>query len=224
MTEPIRVLIADDHPIVRQGLSVVLAAQPDIELVAEATNGEEAVRLAQETMPDVIIMDLKMPVKDGLTAITEIDQLELDSRILVLTSFPEDDLVFDAIKMGAMGFLLKDSPPEDLLEAIRTVHIGDSALHPTIARKLMQEIKRPSKLPLADEPLTPRELEVLECLARGLSNREIATELKVSIRTVTTHVRNILDKLHLANRTQAAIYAREHGMIPKSKKKNNLSF
>ncbi len=215
MTEPIRVLIADDHPIVRQGLSVVLSAQPDIELVAEATNGEEAVGLAQETKPDVIIMDLKMPVKDGLTAITEIDQLKLATQVLVLTSFPEDDLVFEAIKVGAMGFLLKDSPPEELLEAIRTVYQGDSALHPTIARKLMQEIKRPPALPPADDPLTPRELEVLQCLAQGSSNREIATELNVSIRTVTTHVRNILDKLHLANRTQAAIYARDHGMTSK---------
>jgi DNA-binding NarL/FixJ family response regulator len=212
MTEPIRVLIADDHPIVRQGLSVVLAAQSDIELVAEATNGEEAVHLAQETKPDVIIMDLKMPVKDGLTAIAEIDQMELEAQVLVLTSFPEDNLVFTAIKVGAMGFLLKDSPPEELLDAIRTVHNGDSALHPTIARKLMQEIKHPPELPPADDPLTQRELEVLQCLAQGLSNREIAAELTVSIRTITTHVRNILDKLHLANRTQAAIYAREHGM------------
>lgn len=219
MTEPIRVLIADDHPIVRQGLSVVLTAQPDMVLVAEATNGEEAVRLAQETRPDVIIMDLMMPVKDGLTAITEIDQLKLDAQVLVLTSFPEDDLVFDAIKAGAMGFLLKDSPPEELLEAIRTVYNGNSALHPAIARKLMQEIKRPPELPPAEEPLTPRELDVLQCLAQGLSNQEIADELTVSIRTVTTHVRNILDKLHLANRTQAAIYARDHGVTSRSEEK-----
>jgi DNA-binding NarL/FixJ family response regulator len=215
MTEPIRVLIADDHPIVRQGLEVVLAAQPDMELVAEATNGEEAVRLAQEAQPDIIIMDLKMPVKDGLTAIEEISQAQLPARILVLTSFPDDDNVFTAIKVGAMGFLLKDSPPEDLLEAIRTVHRGESALHPTIARKLVQEIKRPPKLPLAEEPLTPRELDVLYCLAQGLSNREIAKKLVISIRTVTTHVRNILDKLHLANRTQAALYAVEHGIVPR---------
>jgi len=214
MAEPIRVLIADDHPVVRQGLGVVLAAQPDMELVAEAADGEEAVRKAQETQPDVIIMDLQMPVKDGLTAIREIDEAHLAARILVLTSFAEDDNVFAAVKAGAVGFLLKDSPPKQLLEAIRTVHRGESALHPAIARQLLQEIKRPSRLPLAEEPLTPRELDVLQCLARGLSNREIADELTVSVRTVTTHVRNILDKLHLANRTQAALYAVEQGIGP----------
>ena len=213
MSQKIRVLIADDHPIVRQGLGVVLTAQLDMELVAEATDGQKAVDLAQETQPDVIIMDLMMPVKDGLTAIKEIDRFNLSARILVLTSFPENNNVFDAIKAGAMGFLLKDSSPEHLLEAIRTVYQGESALHPSIARKLVQEIKSPSELPLAEEPLTPRELDVLQCLAQGLSNREIAAELSISTRTVTTHVRNILDKLHLANRTQAALYAREKGLL-----------
>ena len=212
MTVAIRVLIADDHPIVRQGLSVVLAAQPDMELVGEATNGEEAVRLALSTRPDVIIMDLQMPVKDGLTAIGELDEARLDAQILVLTSFPDDDSVFTAIKAGAMGFLLKDSPPEQLLDAIRTVHRGDCALHPTVARKLVHEIRRPSHLPLAQDPLTGRELDVLQCLAQGLSNREIARELCISVRTVTTHVGNILSKLHLANRTQAALYALEQGV------------
>ena len=212
MTDNIRVLIADDHPIVRQGLSVVLAAQPDMELVSEATNGQEAVDSAQETQPDVIIMDLKMPVKDGLTAIKEIDSLLPSARILVLTSFPDDDSVFRAIKSGATGFLLKDSPPEQLLDAIRTVYSGESALHPSIARKLMQEIKTPTELPPSQDPLTPRELDVLQCLAQGLSNKEIAAELSVSTRTVTTHVRNILDKLHLANRTQAALYAQQKGI------------
>ena len=215
MTQKIRVLIADDHPIVRQGLRVVLAAQPDMELVAEATNGQEAVDLAQDTQPDVIVIDLVMPIKDGLTAIKEIDQRLPSVRILVLTSFPDDNNVFDAIKAGAMGFLLKDSPPEQLLDAIRTVHAGESALHPSVARKLIQEIKHPPELPLAEEPLTRRELEVLQCLAQGLSNREIAAELSVSTRTVTTHVRNILDKLHLANRTQAALYALENGIASK---------
>ena len=212
MTDNIRVLIADDHPIVRQGLGVVLAAQPDMELVAEAKDGQEAVDLAQETQPDVIIMDLKMPIKDGLTAIKEIDQLLPAARILVLTSFPDDDSVFRAIKGGAMGFLLKDSPPEQLLDAIRTVYAGESALHPSVARKLMQEIKTPTELPPSEDPLTPRELDVLQCLAQGMSNKEIGAELSVSTRTVTTHVRNILDKLHLANRTQAALYAQQKGI------------
>jgi len=212
----IRVLIADDHPIVREGLEVVLASEPDMELVAQATNGEEAVRLAQETRPDVIIMDLQMPVKDGLTAIREINQAELDTQILVLTSFPDDDKVFAAIKMGAIGFLLKDSAPEDLLDAIRTVHGGESALHPTIASKLIEEIKHAPAPPPSTDPLTSRELDVLRCLARGLSNREIALELSVSVRTVSNHVRSILDKLHLANRTQAALYAVEQGLASTS--------
>ena len=219
MAERIRVLIADDHPVVRQGLRVMLSAQPDIELVGEATNGEEAVRKAKSLRPHVIIMDLKMPVKDGLTAIREINQANLDTCILVLTSYPDDDNVFAAIKAGAMGFLLKDSSPEHLVDAIRAVHRGESALHPTVARKLIQEIKEPPQQPLEStdvEPLTPRELEVLRYLAQGLSNREIATKLHVSVRTVTTHVRNILDKLHLANRTQAALYAVKHGIVPES--------
>ena len=216
MAEQIRILIADDHPIVRQGLEIVLAAQPDLELVAQATNGEEAVQLAQDTQPDVIIMDLLMPVKDGLTAIGEIKRANLDAQILVLTSFPDDDKVFTAIKLGATGFLLKDSPPEHLLDAIRTVHRGESALHPAIARKLMQEIFQPSKLRLSSDPLTPREIEVLRCLSQGSSNREIAQSLSISVRTVTTHVRNILDKLHLANRTQAALYAVDRGIVPGS--------
>lgn len=212
MTKPIRVLIADDHPIVRQGLAVMLAAQSDMELVAIATNGDEAVCKVAETLPDVIIMDLLMPVKDGLTAILEIRKMHPTARILVLTSFADDDKVFAAIKAGAMGFLLKDSEPKQLLEGIRIVYRGESMLHPTIARKLVQDIQRPPKLPPTKKPLTPRELEVLRLLAQGLSNREIANQLTVSIRTVTTHVRNILDKLHLENRTQAALYAYQQGL------------
>ncbi len=217
MDRRIRVLIADDHPIVRQGLKVVLDAQPDMELVGEAANGEEAVRQARDLRPDVIILDLRMPVKDGLTAMREINQLGLAARILVLTSYPEDEDVLAAIKGGAMGVLLKDSPPDNLLQAVRTVYAGDSALHPAIARTLMQEIRRPPVLAPGQEPLTPRELDVLRCLARGTSNREIANELSVSTRTVTTHVRHILDKLHLGNRTQAALYAVEHGIVPRKR-------
>ena len=214
MTEQIRILIADDHPIVRQGMELVIASQSDLELVGQATNGEEAVRLVNETCPDVIIMDLKMPVKDGLTAIREIKAAKLDAQILVLTSFQDDDNVFAAIKAGAMGFLLKDSPPEHLLNAIRTVHRGESALHPTIARKLIQEVRQPTQLPLSEDPLTAREIEVLKCLSQGMSNQEISLQLSISVRTVTTHIRNILDKLHVSNRTQAALYAVEQGILP----------
>jgi NarL family two-component system response regulator LiaR len=208
----IRITIADDHPIVRQGLMVAIGAQDDLELVGEASNGAEAVELAKNLNPDVIIMDLQMPVKDGITAIREITQDNEDARILVLTSFPDDNNVFSAIKAGAMGFLLKEAPPEELLASIRTVHNGEAALHPTVARKLIQEVKAPSKTRSSLDPLTPREMDVLKCLARGLSNREIAKELTVSVRTVTTHMRNILDKLHVSNRTQAALYALEHGV------------
>jgi DNA-binding NarL/FixJ family response regulator len=220
MTETIHVIIADDHPIVRQGLELVIDTQPDMALIAKACDGEEAVRLTRETRPDVIVMDLQMPIKDGLTAIKEINQLDLETHILVLTSFPEDEMVIAAVKAGVTGILLKDSPPEKLLEAIRTVYRGESSLHPTVARKLMEEVRQPSKPLPPEDPLTPREIDVLKCLAQGSTNREIALQLDVSVRTVTTHVRNILDKLHLENRTQAALFAVEQGMVPKTGGKN----
>jgi two-component system, NarL family, response regulator LiaR len=210
--ETIKILIADDHPLIRQGLQVIIEAQPDLELVGEATNGEQAVQRAQVLQPDIVIMDLQMPVKDGLTATREIAQLAPHMQVLILTSFPEDDNVYAAIKAGATGFLLKDASADYLLDAIRTVQRGESVLHPAIARKLMQEIKQPSRLPPTTDPLTSREVEVLGCMAQGMSNRQIAQELSVSIRTVSSHVRNILDKLHLANRTQAALYAIEQGI------------
>ncbi len=212
MADKIRVMIADDHPIVRQGVAVMIGRQADMELVAAVSDGEEAIRKAHQLHPDIIIMDIKMPIIDGLTAIEELAATDIESKILVLTSYPDDDNVLRAIKAGAMGFLLKDSSPETLIESIQMVCKGESILHPTIARKLIQEIKRPPDLDPTKEPLTRREVEVLKCLSKGLSNREIAVELTVSVRTVTTHVRNILDKLHLANRTQAALYAVQHGI------------
>ena len=212
MAELIRVLIVDDHPIVRQGLEAVLSMQPDIEIVGEAADGEEAVRKTLETRPDVVAMDLKMPRKDGVTAIGEISAALPDVRILVLTSFEDDESVFAAIKAGALGFVLKDSATDQLLHAIRAVYQGESVLHPAIARKVLQEIKRPSSPTSAGDSLTPREIEVLEHLAEGRSNREIAAELGINVRTVATHVRSILDKLHVANRTQAALYASQRGI------------
>jgi len=213
--ETIKILITDDHPLIRQGLRVVIEAQPDLQLVGEASNGEQAVRQVMALHPDIVIMDLQMPVKDGLAATREIAQADPHAQVLVLTSYPDDDNVYAAIKAGAMGFLLKDSSAEYLLDAIRTVVRGESVLHPTIARKLMQEIKKPPKLPPTAEPLTPREVQVLGCLAQGMANSQIANELSVSVRTVSAHIRNILDKLHLANRTQAALYALEQGIAPK---------
>jgi len=209
---PIRVLIAEDHPIMRQGLGVVLDAYDDLVLVGEAENGEQAVQLAQDLEPNVIVMDIQMPVKDGLAAIREIAGLRLETRILVLTSYPDDDKVFQAIKAGAMGYFLKETRSEQLAEAIRLVQRGEAALPPAIARKLMQEIKEPTESITPVGALTQREMETLRYLARGFSNQEIADELTISVTTVATHVRNILGKLHLANRTQAALYAVEWGI------------
>lgn len=212
MTDKIRIIIADDHPIVRRGLRTLIKTQPDMEVVGEAENGLEAVRQVTALTPDIVIMDLQMPVQDGMTAIRELNRLESPTRVVVLTSFPDDDRVFAAIKAGATGLLLKDSSPKELLEAIRRVHQGESALHPTIAMKVLLEIKQSSGRAPVLEPLTVREMQVLGFLALGMTNSEIAAHLSVSVRTVTTHVRTILDKLHLANRTQAALYAREKGI------------
>jgi NarL family two-component system response regulator LiaR len=210
--QPIRVVIADDHAIVREGLRALLETEPGMELVGEASDGVEAIRLTRFLKPDVLLLDLLMPRKDGLAVIAEIKQRELEVRILVLTSFAEDDRVFPAIKAGALGYLLKDTTPHDLLQAIRDVYQGESSLHPTIARKLIGELHRPSSRPPAGEELTEREVEVLSLVAQGLSNQEIADQLIVSERTVRKHVSNILGKLHLANRTQAALYALRTGI------------
>jgi NarL family two-component system response regulator LiaR len=212
MTETIRILIADDHAIVREGLRALIGTKPDMELVGEAADGVEAVLKARSLQPDVILLDLVMPRKDGIEAIGEIKRENPKARILVLTSFAEDDKVFPAIQAGALGYLLKDSSPQELLRAIREVYRGESSLHPAIARKLIRELNRPSDLPTTEEPLTEREVEVLILVARGLSNQEIAERLVVSERTVRTHVSNILGKLHLANRTQAALYAVREGL------------
>ena len=209
---PIRVLIADDHAIVREGLRGLINSEPGMTVVGEAADGDEAVSLACALQPDVILLDLVMPHKGGLEAIVEITQKHPDAHILVLTSFAEDDKVFSAIKSGALGYLLKDSSPAELLRAVREVSRGESSLHPTIARKLIRELGQPSNLPPAEEPLTAREVEVLRLVAQGLTNQEIANRLVISERTVRNHVSSILDKLHLANRTQAALYALREGL------------
>jgi NarL family two-component system response regulator LiaR len=208
----IRVLIAEDHAVVRGGLRALLATEPDMEVIGEAADGVEAVAKARAMKPDVILMDLMMPRKSGTEAIEEIKQVDPDARVLVLTSFAEDEQVFPAIRAGAQGYLLKDSTPQELLDAIRRVYRGEASLHPKIAHKLMRELNRPATQPPTEEPLTERELEVLSLVAQGLSNQAIADRLVVSERTVRTHVSNILDKLHLANRTQAALYALREGL------------
>ncbi len=215
----IRVFIAEDHAIVRKGIRALLTMAPDIEVVGEASNGREAISRVESLRPDVILMDLVMPEMDGIEAIRRITARQPEARILVLTSFATDDKVFPAIKAGALGYLLKDSDPEELVRAIRQVYRGESSLHPKIARKLLRELsegQRPSRpdptLARSVEPLTEREVEVLRLVAQGRSNREIGNQLTISEGTVRTHVSNILGKLHLASRTQATLYALREGL------------
>jgi NarL family two-component system response regulator LiaR len=210
--EPIRVLVADDHAIVRKGIRALLATEPSIEVVGEAQNGQEAVDQAREVLPDVVLMDLVMPEMDGLEATRRILEAQPKVRVLVLTSFASDDKVFPAIRAGAMGYLLKDSSPEELTHAIEQVYLGESSLHPSIARKVLQQLAHPADTGPDREILTERETEVLQLLAQGRSNREIAGVLTISEATVRTHVSNILAKLNLCSRTQAALYALREGL------------
>lgn len=209
---PTRVLVVDDHAIVRKGLKAVLDLVPDIEIVGEAENGKQALKLDRELKPDVILMDLMMPEMDGITCIKETRAQSPNARILVLTNFAGEDMVFPAIKAGAMGYHLKDSTPDALVSAIRQVSRGESALHPLIARKVLEELHAGPDRRLSEDPLTARELQVLRLIAQGRENNDIAGELVISEATVRTHVSNILAKLHLASRTQAALYALKEGL------------
>ena len=208
----IRVFQADDHRIVREGMRALIMGEPDMAFVGEAGDGIEAVERILALRPDVILLDLQMPRKTGLEAIPEIKRAIPDARILVITSFGDDAHVFPAIKSGALGYLLKDTSPDEILHAIREVAARPSSLHPSIALRVLQEINKPPKRPLTVDPLTPRELEILKAVAHGWTNQDIADKLFVSERTVRTHVSNILGKLHLANRTQAALYALREGI------------
>jgi NarL family two-component system response regulator LiaR len=210
--ESIRVLVVDDHIIVRRGIRALLATEDEIEVVGEAQDGQEALERIRALRPDVILLDLLMPRMDGIETTKRVIAEDPDARILVLTSFAADDKVFPAIKAGALGYLLKDTGPGELVRAIRRVYRGESSLSPAIARKVLQELSRPSDRPPTPEPLTEREVEVLQVVARGESNQEIAAELMISEATVRTHVSNILGKLHLASRTQAALYALREGL------------
>jgi two-component system, NarL family, response regulator LiaR len=208
----IRVLVVDDHAIIRKGIKAVLELVPDMELAGEAENGLQAVELEKELKPDVILMDLMMPEMDGIACIKEIKKQRPAARILVLTNFAGEEMIFPAIKSGAVGYHLKDSSPEALIEAIRQVSQGVASLHPSIAKKVLDELHNAGKQRLSDEPLTQREMEVLRRIAQGHENREIAEQLVISEATVRTHVSNILGKLHLASRTQAALYALREGL------------
>lgn len=225
MNDTIRVLVADDHDIVRKGIRALLATESNIEVVGEANDGAKAIIEAEKLKPDVILMDLVMPGVGGIEAIRAITAEQTPSHILVLTSFATDDMVFPAIKAGALGYLLKDSGPEELIQAIHEVHRGESSLHPAIARKLLQEIAGPAPQTMQRpgegvEPLTEREVEVLRLVAQGQSNREIGEQLVISEATVRTHMSNILSKLHLASRTQAALYALREGIAQLEDDKN----
>ncbi len=209
----IRILIADDYPLVRDSLRALIETEPGMDVVGEAADGIEVVLKARSLQPDIILLDLVMPRQDGIAAIAEIKRENPEARILVLTSFAEDEKVFPAIKAGALGYLLKVSSPDELLAAIRDVHRGQSSLHPSIARKLIGELQQPTKgLPPTKDPLSEREMEVLRLIAQGLTNSEIAEQLVIGEKTVRTHVSHILEKLHLANRTQAALYALRKGL------------
>jgi NarL family two-component system response regulator LiaR len=213
MSDPIRLLIVDDHELVRQGFIAMMSVEPNLDVVGEAADGVEAVELARSLQPDVILLDLAMPRKDGIEATREIRTDNPNARILIITSFAEDEKVYQAVKAGALGYLLKDSSPEALMRAIDAVYEGRLSLHPDIALKLIEELNRPLDQPPTEDPLTEREEEVLILVAKGLSNKEIAERLVVTERTVSAHVSNLLGKLHLANRTQAALYALREGLI-----------
>jgi NarL family two-component system response regulator LiaR len=212
ISNPIRVLIVDDHAVVREGLRAFIQIKPDMEVVGEAADGIEALEKAHDLRPDVILLDIVMPKLDGIGTIDGLKKQGSQARILVITSFAEDEKIFPAIKAGAIGYLLKDSKPQELIEAIRDVYRGEPSLHPTVALKLMNELDREPELPPTEEPLTERELEVLKLIAQGHTNREIGEQLHLSERTVGKYASNILDKLHLANRTQAALYALRTGI------------
>ncbi len=216
----IRVLVVDDHAVVRQGLRMFVEMQDDMEVVGEGTTGVEAVELSARLTPDVILLDLLMPQMDGVEATSKILESNPHSHVLILTSFGEDDKVFPAIRAGAQGYLLKDVQPRDLVQAIRETYQGKAQLHPDIARRLMAAVSgdapvrqvQPASLLKELQDLTEREREVLDLIARGLTNREIAAHMVISEKTVKTHVSNILDKLGLEDRTRAAIWALKHGL------------
>ena len=213
MSPKIRVVIVDDHPVVREGLQALIDTEANMHVIGQASSGEDAIQLAKELDPDVMLLDLIMKPMSGIEVIQRIKAEGLQVNILVLTSFGNENLVFQAVKAGAQGYLLKDTPPQLLIKAILDVYNGMSSLAPAVASKLIQEIKEvPSSVENETGILTKRETLILKHVAQGLANQEIADRLVISERTVRTHMANILRKLHLANRTQAALYALREGI------------
>ena len=207
----IRIVIADDHPIVRQGLRFFLEQQPDMSVVGECRDGKDTVEVVASALPTVVLLDLLMPTMDGVQAIRQIKRITPTTYIIVVTSYYDDEHIFRAIKAGALSYLLKESDPQELVAAVRAAAKGESMLHPLVAKRLLRELSQPQRSEMGE--LTPREVEVLTYLARGRSNQIIAQGLVISEETVKTHVSNILSKLHLADRTQAAIYALQQRLV-----------
>lgn len=227
MSQAIKVLIADDHPIVRRGLGSIIDLEDDIEVIGEAENGEAAVAFTLKNRPDVVLMDLRMPVMGGVEAIKRINTERPDVQLIILTTFADDEDIYNGIAAGARGFLLKDAPPDRLIEAIRAAHRGESLLNPTVAARILDHFSnmveqvtaqddsetKPKNLTANDPKLTPRELEVLQLLGRGARNKDIAKELHIVERTVKIHVGNILGKLNVTNRTEAVTHAMKLGLL-----------
>jgi DNA-binding NarL/FixJ family response regulator len=215
---PIKILLVDDQPLFREGLRTLLSVHSDFEVVGEAGNGEEAIRLARSLLPSVVLMDLQMPVLDGVAATRRLQEEQPNSRVIVLTTFDDDEMVFDGLRAGAVGYLLKDAPSEKLAEAVRVAARGETFLQPSVAAKVVAEFARLSRKTVGTgnsviEPLSEREIEILRLIAKGASNREIAGALFLAEGTVKNHVSNILGKLEVRDRTQAALKAKDSGLI-----------
>ena len=213
MSTAIRILVADDHPIVRDGLVAILSTQADFDVVGEAATGLETVQQSDALKPDVILLDLEMPELDGVEAIRRMRDTNPDIRVIVFTAFDTDERILAAVRAGARGYLLKGVPREEVFQAIRVVHAGDSLLQPIVASKLLRQVSQEHDTAAMLEALTPRELDVLRLLARGLENKEIAIELVISERTVKFHVSSILSKLGAGNRTEAVAIAAQQGLV-----------
>ncbi len=217
MSERISILIVDDHTVVRQGVRAFLEVQPDFSIAGEAESGEQAVQLAQELIPDVVLMDLVLPGIDGVEATRQIRRVSPRTQVIVLTSYYEDEHVFPALRAGAISYTLKDIRPAELIEIVRKAAAGESVLHPRVASRLIQEVRQARRtVPPAFAELTERELEVLRMIAEGRSNASIAEQLVLSEKTVKGHVSNILSKLHMEDRTQAAVFAWQQGLMEKN--------